>query len=151
MTLKTANRLEYLTWQTIRNRCLNPRYKDFARYGGRGIGIAPEWADDFATFFAHVGRRPVGKTILDRIDNRLGYVPGNVRWADGVEQTRNRAVSALYYQIRGRRFPTLSEAAKHFDVTETAVCQWVNGHYSSARGKQYPPRRDCFMVRRYAC
>ena len=83
----------YSTWCTIKTRCSNPRSPDYPRYGGRGIGMWPEWRASFAAFhayiLAHLGERPPGQT-LDRIENDRGYEPGNVRWATVAEQTRNR-------------------------------------------------------------
>ena len=61
----------YQCWQGMRNRCLNPKTRNFKNYGGRGIRIAPEWADDFHAFWLYViqnlGPRPEGRSI-DRID-----------------------------------------------------------------------------------
>lgn len=81
--------LAYTSWQAMKRRCLDPRDKDYPRYGGRGVTVHPAWAASFEAFFAEVGARPIG-TTLDRIDGRRGYEPGNVRWATPVEQARNR-------------------------------------------------------------
>ena len=51
--------------------------------------VCEEWQRDFSRFLADVGERPAGMT-LDRIDGRLGYAPGNIRWATPLEQARNR-------------------------------------------------------------
>lgn len=37
-----------------------------------------------------MGSRPSKKHSLDRINNNLGYCPGNVRWATMKEQNNNR-------------------------------------------------------------
>ena len=80
----------YETWVGMRRRCHSPKNEAFARYGGRGIEVCPEWRDDFLQFLADVGERPTPNHSLDRIDNDKGYEPGNVRWATPQEQADNR-------------------------------------------------------------
>jgi hypothetical protein len=75
---------EYRSWAQARNRVLNPNSKDWPRYGGRGITMAPEFAESFEAFLAYMGPRPAG-TSLDRIDNDGNYERGNMRWAISVE------------------------------------------------------------------
>ena len=38
------------TWLNIKKRCLNPNNKDYKNYGGRGITICQEWANDYTKF-----------------------------------------------------------------------------------------------------
>lgn len=88
----------YQTWHTIIRRCTWPNYKGYPSYGGRGITICDEWRDDVTAFCDHVSRLPhYGKKgyTLDRIDNSLGYFPGNLRFATASEQSRNRRTSTL--------------------------------------------------------
>ena len=52
----------------MKNRCLNPAYHAYYRYGGRGITICADWLSSFTTFLRDMGPCPPGLT-LDRIDS----------------------------------------------------------------------------------
>jgi hypothetical protein len=78
----------YKSWASMIQRCSNPKKKEYGCYGGRGIDVCKRWLV-FANFLADMGERPKGLT-LDRIDNDLGYGPLNCRWANHIEQSRNR-------------------------------------------------------------
>lgn len=81
---------EYEIWCSMIKRCENPNHHAYARYGGRGIAVCPQWRADFAAFLRDVGHRPSPELSLDRIDNDGDYEPGNVRWATAQQQAANR-------------------------------------------------------------
>jgi len=91
---------EYGSWREMRRRCLSPKHKRYADYGGRGLGICDEWSD-FEVFLKDMGPKPPGRS-LDRIDNTLGYSPENCRWATVREQNQNQR-SNLFVLFRGER------------------------------------------------
>lgn len=80
----------YRTWRSAKNRCFNPKSDRYERYGAAGITMHKPWADSFELFRDYIGLPPTPRHSLDRINNNLGYVPGNVRWATLLEQARNR-------------------------------------------------------------
>src|SRR6266436_4256026 len=81
---------EYYIWSEMIRRCHNPKHERYADYGGRGIIVCHEWRKSYAAFIVHIGRRPVRKLTLERIDNSKGYEPSNVCWASYEEQNKNR-------------------------------------------------------------
>jgi hypothetical protein len=74
----------------MRYRCMNPKNKDYANYGGRGITVCENWMQSFDSFIKDVGYRPSPLHSLDRIDNDGNYEPNNVRWATAMQQANNR-------------------------------------------------------------
>lgn len=79
----------YRAWKNIKQRTLNAANPKYKSYGAKGIVLAQEYIEDFAAFYAEVGLPPSDRHSIDRKDNNLGYVPGNMRWATAKEQSRN--------------------------------------------------------------
>ena len=79
---------EHRAWSDMRQRCLNPKNRRYASYGGRGITICPSWSR-FSQFLADMGPRPAGKS-LDREDNGGPYSRKNCRWATPRQQINNQ-------------------------------------------------------------
>lgn len=78
----------YKIWRGILNRCKNPNDCNYHRYGAIGINVCERWLK-FENFFADMGHN--NGLQIDRIDNDLGYEPGNCRWATRKENMRNRS------------------------------------------------------------
>lgn len=99
-------------------RCSNPRNPAYSDYGGRGITVDARYSVSAQTRIHGSGRHAVdnliadiglppdgdfGRFQIDRITNdgadraseTFGYHPGNLRWADGKTQARNRRNTAL--------------------------------------------------------
>jgi hypothetical protein len=108
----------YTVWRSMRDRCRNPRFKQFADYGGRGIEICERWSS-YANFAADMGERPLG-TTLDRIDNAKGYSPDNCRWATRKEQQRNQR-RTIFVEVEGVRYRAIELAERAGLKTDTII------------------------------
>ena len=79
----------YQTWINMKTRCYNSKHFGYRYYGGRGIEVYQPWLESFEEFrdycFAHGYEE--GLTI-DRIDNSLGYKPGNVQFLTKSEHSK---------------------------------------------------------------
>ena len=80
---------EYAVWRSMVQRCTNPNNKGYKYYGARGITVCERWLNSFDAFFEDIGKIPE-KLEIDRIDNELGYFPGNVRITTRSENMKNR-------------------------------------------------------------
>lgn len=109
----------YSTWQGMIARCTNPRDRFYHAYGGRGITVCTEWIESPAAFFSAVGPKPFPQATIDRINNSLGYQPGNVRWASPTEQMRNTRSNVWVETPNGRVL--LSDAAKNAGLKRETV------------------------------
>lgn len=91
----------YRFWQSMKDRCHNPRSSAFKYYGGRGIACHTPWRNSFVSFLDYfksvfeLSDIPVGMS-MDRINNDGDYAPGNLRIADTITQANNRRGVRLF-------------------------------------------------------
>ncbi|MFA5132924.1 MAG: hypothetical protein WC444_06385 [Candidatus Paceibacterota bacterium] len=96
----------YISYRSMRNRCLNKNSPDYPKYGGRGITVCGRWLDSFENFSKDMGPRPIG-TTLDRKDKLGNYEPSNCKWSTYHEQTLNRSTSLISKEELDRLNKTL--------------------------------------------
>ena len=82
-------------WNDMKRRCLNPKYRRYKDWGGRGITICAEWLElkNFLLWANDSGYIP--GLLLDRINNDGNYEPLNCRWTTMKEQGNNRRDNKL--------------------------------------------------------
>lgn len=80
----------YNIWSHIKQRCLNPKNKDYPNYGGRGITICNEWLAfiPFRDWALNTGYKE--HLIIDRKNPDGNYIPLNCRWLTILESNRNK-------------------------------------------------------------
>ena|SRR5882672_735333 len=124
----------YNSWRSMRARCENQNDPSFGQYGGAGITVCERWTNGedhlsgFECFYADMGERP-SHTTLDRLDGKLGYFPGNCRWATHVEQQNNRK-NNIHFEINGEVISGL-EIENRFGISRDTV---GNRYRSGLRG-----------------
>lgn len=102
----------YVSWANMLARCRNPKNRNFAYYGGRGIRVCEEWAD-FATFIRDMGEPPdESHNTVERKDVNGHYEPANCVWATRQAQARNTRAN-VFYEWHGQRLTlrALAEAS----------------------------------------
>jgi hypothetical protein len=89
--------VEYMSWVSMKQRCLNPAARQYKNYGARGITVCNRWLEGedgksgFECFLADMGPRPSPEYSIDRYpDNDGDYCSSNCRWATKAEQRRNQ-------------------------------------------------------------
>lgn len=94
---------EYTAFLGMRQRCYNPRNRQYKHYGARGIIVCERWRL-FAAFFEDMGPSPSPQHSIDRIDNDGDYEPTNCRWAIKTTQVRNRS-NTVSFTLNGVNRP----------------------------------------------
>lgn len=94
-TTSNKRTTEYVTWLSMRQRCLDKNHSNYKNYGAKGINVCSEWRDSFDVFLNDMGIKPTAKHSIDRINTNLGYEPGNCRWVDSKTQQNNRTNNRL--------------------------------------------------------
>lgn len=78
----------YRIWSKMLSRCRDANNTNFRNYGGRGISVCERWYD-FESFYSDMGDPP-HRGSIDRIDSNGNYEPGNCRWSNFHDQSRNK-------------------------------------------------------------
>lgn len=133
----------YRIWSSMRDRCNNPRCKDYKYYGAKGVRVSSDW-DDFLSFkkwSLDNGYRENAGLTIDRINVNGNYEPENCRWVDRKTQANNMTSNHLityngdthtiseWSEITGIPFGVLQAriCSYHWDI-ERALTSSVGEH-----------------------
>ena len=88
----------YGIWSGIKQRCGNEKTHCYARYGGKGVSIHPDWLE-FSGFRDWAVAAGYARNLtIDRIDGNGNYEPGNCRWVTRGDNSRNRKEVKLSFE-----------------------------------------------------
>jgi len=116
-----TNTILYHKYHDAKERCYNPNYYRYDRYGGRGIKMCEEWKNSFESFMEWAYSAGYDDTkngyeqTLDRIDFNGDYEPNNCRWVNMKEQSRNRS-NTVWIEYHGEK-TTLAEFIEKNGIT----------------------------------
>ena len=129
----TKNRL-YKIYTNMKQRCSNINFKFYKDYGGRGIIVCPEWANDYTKFRDWSLNNGYQEGLeIDQIDNNGNYEPSNCRWVTHKQNTRNRRTTKLNLEIANEiktlyktNKYTQRQLAKKYEVGQSIICSILN-------------------------
>lgn len=108
----------YAILRGMKRRCYEKEYRDYKRYGARGIRVCDEWLgkDGYLNFkkWALENGYQEGLTI-DRIEVNGDYEPSNCRWATNKMQSNNKR-NNVFIEYNGERH-TIAEWSEILNVS----------------------------------
>lgn len=112
----------YNVLRGIKRRCYDKKYRDYPRYGARGITVCDEWLckDGYVHFrdWALANGYEDGLTI-ERLDVNGNYEPSNCAWKTVKEQNNNRRTN-VFLEYNGERH-TLAQWAEILNVPKATI------------------------------
>lgn len=124
----TDSRL-YRIFRGMKDRCYNPKNKDYVWYGGKGIKICEEWKNNYAVFKNWAINNGYKETLtIERKDFDKDYCPENCEWITIDQQQRNKSSNRLI-TYNGETM-ILAEWAEKFNIPYKVLCARINdrGH-----------------------
>lgn len=122
-------------WSAMKDRCENPRTKNFKDYGGRGIKVCERW-HSFENWFADMGPLPSPGHSIERRDNNGNYEPTNCYWATRAEQAKNKR-NNRWLTANGETLH-LSEWARRLGTTTGAILHRLKAGWPVRRALSEP-------------
>ena len=123
----------FSVWANIKDRCLNFKNHAYEDYGGRGITICPEWANDYAIFRDWAVNNDYQEGLeIDRRDNDKDYSPENCRFVvrkENVRNKRNTITMKIVNEIRelwNTGNYTQKELVKIYKATSSSISKIIN-------------------------
>jgi hypothetical protein len=132
----------YECWNGMMQRCYNPKHRQFKDWGGRGITVCDEWANDpnaFIDWALGEGDFELG-LWLERRDNDGNYCPENCCFVTQTEQNRNQR-KTRHITYKGRTM-TMRQWSLKLGLSAAGVKNRLRMGWSVERALTTPKRKS---------
>lgn len=138
----------YKTWNGMEQRINNPNDKRYYDYGGRGLTCDYNdfyifTKEMFDSYLKHIKKYGEKNTTIERIDNNLGYIKGNIKWATWEEQYCNKRTTVSFIAISPQNEFFFSKNANTFakehNLDRSGISKVIHGkrkHYKNWKFKK---------------
>lgn len=114
----------YKIFQYMKQRCYNPKKKEYKNYGGRGITICEEWLNDFINFYNWAICNDYNDDLtIDRIDVNKNYCPENCRWITKTLQNKNTRYTDKIKE--GNEVLSLNDWVKKHKISKSTIYHYM--------------------------
>lgn len=107
----------YNVWDQMISRITNENNPNYERYGGRGLttdysAFIDFYDDQYCRYLQARANNPGKRISIERMNNNLGYVRGNISWTTPERQTRNstRVYKFIAVSPDGQRYITNNQS-----------------------------------------
>lgn len=118
----------YRIWLDMKRRCNNKNRKAYKNYGGRGIKVCDEWANDFNVFYTWAIENGWKQGLeIDRRNNDGNYTPDNCRIVTILINANNKSTN-VFISFKGERL-TISEWARRYKISPLALYSRIKNNW----------------------
>lgn len=132
-------------WTHIRQCVLNPTYPDYK------AGLTCDGLDNFEEFAAwveqEIGPPPSIKHKLNRVDQTMGWIRGNLRWTDSKGVGKNLLGHNIWMELNGERL-CLQDIAERYNIKYGTVQSRYHRGWSAEQIVNIEPRLGNKVVSR---
>lgn len=129
----------YYRWRSMIARCHKPNSSNWKYYGANGIRVCDRWRKSYQNFYDDMGLPPTENHTLDRVNPNGDYEPNNCRWADKIEQRRNRTKSEAITFNGVTMMPI--DWAKHLNINYWVLAKRLQAGWPIQKALTQPVRR----------
>ena len=131
----------YGVWETMKQRCYNPKNHKYKNYGQRGITVSDLWKKSFKDFRKWAVANCYHKGLtFDRINTYGNYDPSNCRWVNQKVQQNNRRNNHV---VDGK---TIAEWAEKSKFSYTTVLKRINLYHMKPKDAISVPDKHMILV-----